>query len=321
MKRSDPVGITFVLLAAAGFGIGAPLARVAGELGFSPATFSFWRAVASVVALSLMLLIGIAMRRAETTPWSSISRLERIQLAAMGLFVAGTTLGIFSALESISVALALIIFYSYPTMVAVAAVRLYGESLGPRRLAAILMASVGMVLVVVAPSGDSGVEGVLLVGVLFAFGAALCQTGYALVASRGFASVPIFQASTLMRGLSVVFYLLVLIPVVLLMGDLDRLVGPLDGAEAWVVIIVAGVFSAALPTAALVAGYRRVGPTRGAVLMLFEPVVGVLLAALWLAERPAPLQLVGGLLVLAGAALVQVTSGSTPRATVAPAGE
>ena len=88
-----------------------------------------------------------------------------------------------------------------------------------------------------------------------------------------------------------------------------------------VVIIVAGVFSAALPTAALVAGYRRVGPTRGAVLMLFEPVVGVLLAALWLAERPAPLQLVGGLLVLAGAALVQVTSGSTPRATVAPAGE
>jgi len=37
-------------------------------------------------------------------------------------------------------------------------------------------------------------------------------------------------------------------------------------------------------------------------------VTGVLLAALLLAEQPAPAQLLGGLLVLAGAAMVQLTT-------------
>jgi drug/metabolite transporter (DMT)-like permease len=40
--------------------------------------------------------------------------------------------------------------------------------------------------------------------------------------------------------------------------------------------------------------------------MLVEPIVGILLAALLLAERPGPLQLVGGLLVLAGSFLAQL---------------
>ena len=136
--------------------------------------------------------------------------------------------------------------------------------------------------------------------------AATCQTGYALVASRGF---------------SLLAYLIVLLPLILLIGDADRLVGPLDGVDAWVIIFIAGVFSAALPTAGLVAGYRRVGPTRGAVLMLLEPVTGVLLAALLLAEQPAPIQLLGGLLVLAGAALVQLMPSRHGHAETEPLAE
>jgi drug/metabolite transporter (DMT)-like permease len=213
------------------------------------------------------------------------------------------------------------VFYTYPSMVAVISARVMGEHLGPQRLTAILTASVGMILVVVAPQTEDASFGIDGLGVLFAFGAALCQTGYALVASRGFASVPTFQASTLMRGFSVLIYAVVLVPLVLLIGDVDRLLGPLDSPEAWVVIIVAGVLGAALPTAALVAGYRRVGATRGAVLMLLEPVVGVLLAALWLAERPSPLQLVGGLMVLAGAALAQLSPTTGSRAATPPVSE
>ena len=116
---------------------------------------------------------------------------------------------------------------------AVAAVRLYAEPLGPRRLAAILLASFGMVLVVLGP-GATDSNGVDPLGMLFALGAAACQTGYALVASRGFASVPTFQAATLLRGFSLLVYVLLLIPLLVLIGDGDRLVGPLDGREAWV---------------------------------------------------------------------------------------
>lgn len=317
MRRAEPFSAGLVVMAAVGFGIGAPLSRVAADLGFNAATITFWRAATSVIALALLLGVGVLLRRTNTTPWASISRLERVQLVAMGVFVAGTTLGIYTALERISVALAYILFYTYPTIVALAAVRLYGEPLPPARLAAISMATLGMVLVVVAPDADGARAGVDVVGILLAFGAGLCQAGYALVAARGFASVPTFQASTLLRAFSVVVYAVLLLPLILALGDLDKLVGPLGSPEAWIVVGVAGLVTAALPTTFLVAGYRRVGPTRGAVLMLFEPLVGVLLAAVWLAEQPTPLQLVGGLMVLVGGAVVQVTASRSTVETVA----
>ncbi|MEA2026840.1 MAG: DMT family transporter [Chloroflexota bacterium] len=318
--RPDPTGVSMVALAAAGFGLGGPLARAAGEIGFNGTTFAFWRSAGSVVALVVLLAIGVAIGRLPAVPLRSINRVEWLQLLAMGLFVAGTTLGLFLGYERSTIALTLIVFYTYPVIVALAAVRIYAEPLGPQRLAAILLASFGMVLVVLGPGATDG-DGVDLLGVLFAFGAAACQTGYALVASRGFASVPTFQAATLLRGFSLLAYVIVLVPLILLIGEADRLIGPLDSIDAWVIIFIAGVFSAALPTAGLVAGYRRVGPTRGAVLMLLEPVTGVLLAALLLAEQPAPIQLFGGLLVLAGAVLVQVTPSRHGHAETEPLAE
>ncbi len=295
-----------VSVAAVGFGLGGPLARAAGEVGFNGATFAFWRSAASVAALVTLLAVGVALGRLPRAPLRSINRLEWLQLVSMGLFVAGTTLGLFLGYERTTIALTLIVFYAYPLIVAVAAVRLYGEPLGPLRVAAILLASAGMVLVVLGPAATDA-KGVDLLGILFALSAAACQTGYALVASRGFASVPSFQSAALLRGFSLLAYIILLLPLLLLIGASDPLLAPLDDLDAWILILIAGLFSAALPTAGLIAGYRRVGPTRGAVLMLFEPLTGVLLAALLLAERPAIVQVLGGMMVLTGAALVQLT--------------
>lgn len=318
--HADPVGITLVVLSAIGFGVNGPVARLAIDAGFNPVTFATWRSVGSVVGLVILLAIGVAIGRTSMTPLSRIGRLEWLQLAAMGLFVAGTTLGLFLAIERTTIALVLIVFYTYPVIVAVAAVPIYGETLGLRRLGAILLASVGMVLLVVGPGADGG-RGVDVLGVLFALMAAGCQTGYALVASRGFPSVPAIQSATILRAFSLAIYVLFLVPFVLLIGEAEHLVGPLGSPGAWGLIAVAAILGAALPTAGLVEGYRRVGPTRGAVLMLLEPVTGVLLAGIWLSERPAPVQLVGGLLVLAGAALVQLAPGTRSEVVARPSGE
>lgn len=295
-----------VVIAAAGFGILGPLARFGSELGFSAASFATWRAISSAVAMLIMLAIGLRIGRAAAVSWSSMSRLEHVQLGAMGVFVVGTTLGLFSAFEHVTIALALTVFYAYPIIVALIAARLYGEPLGPLRIVAILLATAGMVLVVITPSLESDGLGLSLLGVAFALVAAGSQAGYALIASHGYASVPALQAGTYARSFALVLYLIVVTPLLLLAGDGADLIDPLGSVDAWVLILIVGILGAALPTALLLAGYRRVGPTRGAVLMLFEPVVGVLLAALLLAERPSPPQLLGGLLVLTGAALVQL---------------
>ncbi|CAN5264680.1 EamA family transporter [soil metagenome] len=58
-------------------------------------------------------------------------------------------------------------------------------------------------------------------------------------------------------------------------------------------------------------GVERIGNTRTAVFSNVSPIVALLVASVWLGERPAPLQLAGVALVLGGVMLVR--SGRSPR--------
>jgi drug/metabolite transporter (DMT)-like permease len=61
-----------------------------------------------------------------------------------------------------------------------------------------------------------------------------------------------------------------------------------------------------VPTLLYITGIRRLGAPRAAILATFEPVVGVALAALLLAERPGLVQLFGGLLVIGAGIVLQL---------------
>lgn len=303
-----------------GFGILGPLARFASDVGFTAVSFALWRATASALALLVFLVVGVALGRVSTQRLSVIGRLEWLQLLAMGAFVAGTTVSLFFAFERTTIATALIVFYTFPVWVAFAATRFGGEHLGLRKVAAIALSGVGLVLLLASPSaaGDGGPD---LVGVGLALLASLCQTGFALVGAGGFRSVPPLQSAALLRMFSLAIYGLFLVPLLVLLGQGTTITDPLGSAQAPVLILTAGVLGAAIPAVLIIAGYRRVGPTRGAVLMLVEPVTGVILAALLLAERPSPVQVAGGLLVLVGAALVQLAPVSRPTPETQPATE
>ena len=75
--------------------------------------------------------------------------------------------------------------------------------------------------------------------------------------------------------------------------------------EVVALLVTIGLFAAALPSVLFLTGIRWIGGVRTGILMLFEPVVGVALAALLLAEGLQPLQAVGGATILAAALLVQ----------------
>jgi len=272
-------------------------------------SFALWRATAAVVALLAFLAVGMALQRVPTARLTAISRVEYLQLLTMGAFVAGTTVSLFFAFERTSIATVLIVFYTFPLWVAIAAVPVFGEHLGRDKLIAIVIAASGLVLLLAAPGAGEGVD---IPGVLLALVASFCQVGFALVGSGGFRSVPPLQAATLLRSLALAIYGLVLVPVVIVVGQGATVLDPLGAPVAWALVLAAGVIGAAIPAVLVIAGYRRVGPTRGAVLMLVEPVTGVVLAAFLLAEQPTWPRLVGGVLVLAGAALVQRAPVSRP---------
>ena len=296
-----------------GFGTLGPLARFASDVGFTAVSFALWRAISSVIALLAFLAVGVAVQRVPVTRLSAISRTDWIQLAVMGGFVAGTTISLFFAFERTTIATALIVCYTFPAWVAMAAVALFGVHLGGRKLAAIALSGLGLVMLLAAPAG--GESGVDPIGVGLALAASLCQTGFALVGAGGFRSVPSLQSAALLRTFSAALYGFLLVPLLIVLGHGSTITDPLGSVEAWVLILTAGIIGAAIPAVLIIAGYRRTGPTRGAVLMLVEPVTGVVLAAMLLSEQPTPVQLVGGLLVLVGAALVQLTPVSRPGAT------
>ena len=75
--------------------------------------------------------------------------------------------------------------------------------------------------------------------------------------------------------------------------------------SAWIAILFAGVIGAAIAKVYMLRAVRRVGGTRASVLMLSEPLTGVVVAAVLLGQGLSLLQALGGAGVLFGAVLAQ----------------
>lgn len=228
-------------------------------------------------------------------------RLHQAQIVVVALMTILTNLALFTAFGLTSIAIVLICFYTFPVMVAIAATRVYGEALTPTRITALLLALSGMTLVVLAPAlGQEGVK-VEPIGIALGLAAAVFQAVYALIAGRGYPTLSATQAAASIASVAAVGYLAIAI----VSGSTATLSEPIEGG-GWIWLLMGAVIGLAIPTAAVLAGFRLLGPTGASIMMLLEPVVGVLLAAVFVAEHPSPLQLIGGLLVLIGGALAQV---------------
>jgi len=147
--------------------------------------------------------------------------------------------------------------------------------------------------------GQAGVS-VEPIGVALGLAGAVFQAVYALIAGRGYPSLTSGQAAATITSVAAVGY----ITVAVLSGSAVALAQPFEGG-GWSWLVLGAVIGLAIPTAAVLAGFRQLGPTRASILMLLEPVVSVLLAGLFLAQHPSPLQLIGGAMVLIGGALAQ----------------
>jgi drug/metabolite transporter (DMT)-like permease len=106
-------------------------------------------------------------------------------------------------------------------------------------------------------------------------------------------------------------------------GSAAALAFPVQDPSVLPLLAFTGLFAAAIPSILFLTGIRRIGGTRAGILMLFEPVVGVALAAILLGESIAPIQVLGGGAILLAAAILQLGATATPsgRAVVAPAVE
>ncbi|HET9852502.1 MAG TPA: DMT family transporter [Candidatus Limnocylindrales bacterium] len=303
--RSTLLGAGTVVLSASLFGSLGVLSKIAYGEGMAPFAFVTWRA--GVGALALWLFIVAIQRRGMGAERAAVDRRGRTWLLIAVVLAAVLNLASFLAFEKTSVALALLAFYTYPAMVAGGSVLLGRERLDLARVAALLLALGGMVAVVMGgPTGQvSG--GSDLLGIGLALVAAICQTAFVLT-SRAYRSLPADHATwALLLGSTVIAG-----AITVASNGPAALAFPLGRIDVLGLLLYVGVFAAAVPSVLFLRGIRWIGGVRTGILMLFEPVVGVILAAVILAEGLEPLQVAGGATILLAALIVQRSTTSRP---------
>lgn len=293
------VGAGLVVLAAVCFGTLGPLSRFAGDAGVESLALVTWRAALGGACMVVFIAGSLALGRRPLRSFRTLGRRDRWSL--LGAAVANTVLNlaVFVAFARISIALALLVFYLYPALVAAASVLWFGERLDSLRWGALAISLLGTVLVV---AGAGSLGALDLVGIGLAFVAALSQAVYVLLARHGFSGVPGPQAAAVTMLLATLFYAVG----GLAAGQAAVFAQPLASGGALLPVVLAGVVGAGIPTVCFIGGIRLLGAPRAAILATLEPVVGVGLAALLLGEQPTLVQLLGGVLIIAAGVLLQL---------------
>ena len=298
------LGFLIVIGSAALFGMLGPLSRFAYDAGMQPAAFVAWRALLALVVL--LAVIAWRVRRGSSTllAFRSMPRRAQVTLLVAALMGFSLNLCMFIAFDRITVALALLGFYTYPAMIAVVNVVLGREPLDRTRVAALGLALAGMAAVVASQIDPAAGIRLDALGIGLALGAAVSQTVYVVVSRDGYREVPTEQAIAIVLAVTIVGATLTAI----LVGNAGSLLQPLIDPDVLPLLVFTGVFAAAIPSLGFLWGIRAIGGLRAGILMLFEPVVGVALAAWLLAETLAPVQVAGAIAILAAAAILQRAS-------------
>ncbi|MEW5992517.1 MAG: EamA family transporter [Chloroflexota bacterium] len=315
-RRSPLLGSLTVALAASLFGLLGVLSRQAYELGLEPFGFVAWRAGIGAIVTAGFVAWGVS-RGARLVGWRSLDGRGRAALAIASIMGATLNMAMFLGFERAPIAIVLLCFYLYPALVAGASAALGWEPLDRARLGALAIALAGMVAVVLGGPASASGGGVDPAGVAFGLGAAASQAVFVLVSRHGYRVVPTDQAMTVILGVSAV--IAAILAVAVTDGGPTALTVPLSVPALLGLLLFGGVFAAAIPSFLFLAGIRWIGPVRAGILMLIEPLVGVTLAAAFLAEAIGPIQAIGGAAILAAAVIIQRANPTEPAA--APAAE
>ena len=204
-QRPVPMlGFVTVLGSAALFGTLGPLSRFAYELGIEPPAWVAWRALIGLTTLVLFIAWRARSGIVAVVRPGQLSRHARVTLLVAALM--GLTLNVcmFFAFDRITIALALLGFYTYPAMVAVVNVVLGRERLDAARIVALALALIGMIAVVASQLDPTAGIRLDAIGIGLAIGAALSQTVYVVVSRDGYREVPTEQAIAVVMTVTVI---------------------------------------------------------------------------------------------------------------------
>lgn len=214
----------------------------------------------------------------------------------------------FVAIERLEIAVALLIQYVAPVLVALYARYVLHEPVRRRIWAALALSILGLSLLLQLWNGLE----LDTIGLLASVGAAVTFALYILMADEGLKRRSTSSLLTYGFLFAALFWAAVqpwtsfpwhlLDDNVSLLGRLESIELPVWLLMAWMVVL-----GTIVPFGLLVAALRHVRPTRAGILAMFEPVAATTIAYAWLGEKLDPIQFAGAAVVLCGIVLAQTS--------------
>ncbi len=301
-------GIAFAVASSTTFALSGPLARGLLDMGWTASAVVLVRIA---LAALLVLPFGLIALRGR---WSLLRRNAAILVVYGGLAVAGAQFAYFSAVAHMQVGPALLIEYTAPAAVVVWMWLRHGHRPAPMTLVGAGLAALGLVLVLDLISGAD----LNVVGVLWALAAMVGAATYFVISAHednGLPPLALAAGGLVIGG--------VLLGVLGAVGVLPMRAATTDpsymGREIawWVPLVLLGVVTAAIAYVTGIAAARRLGSRLASFVALLEVIAAVVFAWLLLDELPRAVQLLGGVLILAGVVVVKLGERQMP-VTVTP---
>jgi drug/metabolite transporter (DMT)-like permease len=294
------MGLVFALISAAAFGLSGSMARSLLDLGWSPAAVVAVRVIGAFVVLLVPCLL--LLRRTGLPTSRQSARLLAYGVVAVAL----AQLCYFSAVQHLSIGVALLLEYTAPVLL----IGYFWLRDRRRPTRAVLLGAViclaGLTFVLDLTHGLT----LNPIGVAWGLGAAVCLSVYFLLSEdAGDDQVHPLLLTTAGTGVGGLVILAVgatgFLPLTAHTGSTELAGRPVAW---WVPMGLLVTVSAVFAYLTGIVAVRRLGSSVASFVSLSEVIFAVAFAAVLLAQRPTAGQLIGGVLVLSGIAVVQVSS-------------
>jgi drug/metabolite transporter (DMT)-like permease len=296
-RRRGTVGLGFALVSAVSFGLSGAFATPLLDAGWSAGAVTLVR-----IGIAALVVAPFGLLALRGRP-GALRRNAGLVLLYGLLAVAAAQFCYFSAVARMEVGPALLIEYTAPAAVVVWLWIRHGHRPGPVTLLGAGLAALGLVLVLDLLSGAE----LSLPGVLWALGAMVgCATYFVISADEDNGLPPLTLAAGGLVVGTVVLGALALVGLLPMHAATTSVAYAGHEVAWWWPLLGLGLVTAALSYTTGIAAGRRLGSRLASFVALSEVLAGIFWAWLLLAQLPKPVQLLGGVLILAGVVAVKV---------------
>jgi drug/metabolite transporter (DMT)-like permease len=285
-NRGILLGSLTALVSATTFALNMVLADISYDHGANIHALNFARAE---VFFGCLLLV-VVVKRSNL----AMSSTARLAILGVGLLLCSLMYALLGAVQTIPVALAVLIFYTYPILIAVYRWIKGEDQFSFKALGLMVIAFVGLVLVLLnAPIT------LQITGICFSVGAAFIMATMLITSERNLNQYDTFVV--MVQVLAVVTAILLLLPLTVVEHHWP------ESDAGWLAFAGSTIFYV-VATFTLFKAVSLVGPLRTAIIDNTAPVWAMLFGYLLLQQSLSPLQLGGAAVVVGSVMLLQLIS-------------